>query len=177
MASTDDILTAAIGRVIPRMRQPTRPRTVLVHHNAAGSIRREISDRFAEAVETGGALIGEITDTAVTITRATVFDDSNSHTARSHEHISFSLAELDDPGVIGLWHSHTQDDPSPSHGDLVNWREILYDLQREHLVAVITAAGSRWGWASGRHTSTAYLVQRTATGDVTYEPAALRGLA
>lgn len=56
------------------------------------------------------ALLGAITDTTITITSANVFDDSNTRTKR-RDHISFSLTELADPGVVGLWHLHPETAP------------------------------------------------------------------
>ena len=137
----------------------------------------ETRSRFTSGHETGGVLYGNVGDTGASVSHATVHDPDDEHTSTARDRMSFNLAELAEPGVIGLWHSHSNSyDTQPSDGDLATWRALLDDLERDRLVAVIVATGARFDYAAGRFDASGYLVERQPSGHVTYEFMAVRGL-
>lgn len=132
---------------------------------SGGALR--VLNRFRQLLpnqtEAGGMLLGRLIDG----TEDVVVDEVTVPVARDRRHRFSFFREKDTAqkhvvnvweksshtrNYLGEWHSHPEDDPSPSGPDLSNWRRIVRESQFEQgsLVFLIVGRISVRAWELGK---------------------------
>jgi proteasome lid subunit RPN8/RPN11 len=172
----DGVFAEARARVygttgpLPKRRNPIRPRGLVLAPQARMVMGRDLWERRAAYAETGGPLHGsDQGDTAIVVTKAGVWPDETSARARGML-VYRPLDAIDEGDLVGTWHSHglggrTQ----PSDGDLRDAASLLDDVDRRSVVMVVVSYDHESMLARGFFDTSAYLVEKDPSGQVTYE--------
>lgn len=158
----------------PRAFHPARPVTLHARPAAWATIHRDLLHHSTRHVETGGPLHGQISDTAVIITRAGVWPDETSE--RTPTRLGYRLGDTAiDDSFLGTWHSHpTTLNASLSPGDLADDVGLLEELPRDRLVSVVTTYTGHAALARGLFDASAWLFTHHPQRGISYEPMAIR---